>query len=77
MSTLKNKFVGGAAIKDVINLLDVKQRITRLQPTNPELGKKEDPKREMHGGSLERKIVKIFWVNWERGKKEGVGRGRD
>ena len=31
-------------------ILDVKQRITRLQSTTPEkLGNKEDPKRDMHG----------------------------
>ena len=35
-------------------ILDLKQRITRLQSTTPEkLGNKEDPKRETHGGAKE------------------------
>ena len=58
----------------ISKILDLKQRITRLQFTVSEkLGKKEYPKRDMQGGSKEEGIVKIFRVNWEGDVGRGMG----
>lgn len=47
----------------------------KKQSTTPEMvGKMEDPKRDKHDRPQKRRIVKIFWVNWE-GEQKREDRG--